>query len=97
MSQISDLRWREEQQVRGVVEVARVLASAHGEPMLELLVSDGSGFVKVLFVGYRRIGGVIPSRLLGRRLELSGTVTVAGGELAFMNPAHRFLAAQACG
>ena len=60
-----------------------------GGPVLEVTLSDGTGYVRLAFLGRRRIGGIE----LGRALTVAGMVGMRRGRALLMNP-HYWLDAR---
>jgi len=79
---------RQEVTVAGEISSLRIVPRA-GSPSLEATVSDGTGYLVVVWTGRRRIPGVAP----GRRLVLSGRGAPhgAGGRLMVLNPRYELL------
>lgn len=53
-------------------------------PALMIEVFDGTGAVAVVWLGRHRIGGIEP----GRRLSITGRLTVREGSLMMFNPSY---------
>jgi len=85
---IGDAQPRQEVTVAGEISSLRIVPRA-GAPSLEATVSDGTGYLVVVWTGRRRIPGVAP----GRRLVLSGRGAPhgAGGRLMVLNPRYELL------
>jgi len=83
---IIEARWRDHVRVAGQVRSLRVV-SQHDSPTLELVITDDSGALSVVFLGRREIAGVD----VGSRLEASGTVGVFHNRLAMLNPSYKLL------
>jgi amino acid transporter len=86
---IVDARWRDQVRVSGQVRSLRVL-SRHDSPTLEMVLTDDSGAVSLVFLGRREIAGI----MVGTRLEVAGTVGVFRNRLAMLNPDYQILAAR---
>lgn len=56
-------------------------------PAVEIEVFDGTGAVRVIWMGRREIGGIDP----GRRLVIHGRITAVGREPVIYNPRYRLL------
>jgi len=54
-------------------------------PAYEAEIYDGSGFLRVIWLGRRRIGGVTP----GRMISLTGRVTQNEGRATMFNPRYQ--------
>ncbi|MEQ1785928.1 MAG: amino acid permease [Acidimicrobiales bacterium] len=83
LTPIVDARWRDQVRVAGEVRSLRVV-SQHDSPTLELVVTDDSGALSIVFLGRREIAGIG----VGTRLEASGTVGVFHNRLAMLNPSY---------
>ena len=83
---IIEARWRDHVRVAGQVRSLRVV-SQHDSPTLELVITDDSGALSVVFLGRREIAGID----VGSRLEASGTVGVFHNRLAMLNPSYKLL------
>jgi len=85
---IGEAQPRQEVTVAGEISSLRIVPRA-GSPSLEATVSDGTGYLVVVWTGRRRIPGVVP----GRRLVLSGRGAPhgAGGRLMVLNPRYELL------
>jgi DNA/RNA endonuclease YhcR with UshA esterase domain len=59
-----------------------------GVPALEAALYDGTGTLKVIWLGRRQIAGVEP----GRRVRVHGMVTECEGETAVYNPRYELIA-----
>jgi len=85
---IVEARWRDQVRVRGQVRSVRVV-SQHDSPTLEVVLTDDSGAISVVFLGRREIAGIT----VGTRLEATGTVGVFHNRLAMLNPSYELVAA----
>jgi len=56
-------------------------------PAVEIEIFDGTGAVRVVWMGRRAIGGIEP----GRRLIVHGRLTAVGREPVIYNPRYRLL------
>ncbi len=81
-----DVRWRDQVVIAGEVRTVRVF-SQHDAPALELVLSDGTGAMSVVFLGRRSVAGIG----IGTRLEATGTVGELRGRLVMLNPTYRLL------
>lgn len=61
---------------------------ASAPPALEVELYDGSGSVRVIWLGRHRIGGIEP----GRRMRVEGRITRADGMLTIFNPRYELQA-----
>ena len=84
---IAEARWRQRVTVAGRVTSLRV-GPLHDAPTLELLLSDGTGVISVVFLGRRALAGVH----LDTKLLVEGTIGIHKTRLALVNPAYRILA-----
>lgn len=75
--------------VRGVVRSV-TLEPSGTLPSMEAVVFDGSGGVKLVWLGRRRIVGIEP----GRRLRATGRVTGRVGDPVLFNPRYELLPAE---
>lgn len=80
---VAQLRSRSRAEVFGVVRSV-TLRPRHGVPALEAEVFDGTGSIRVVWLGQRRIAGVEP----GRRMRLIGFVSDHEGRLTMFNPRY---------
>ena len=83
---IVEARWRDQVRVTGEVRSLRVV-SQHDSPTLEVVLTDASGALSIVFLGRREIAGIG----VGTQLEVSGTVGVFHNRLAMLNPSYRLL------
>lgn len=85
---VADVAPRTRARVSGVVRGVMLRAS-ESVPVLEAELFDGSGALRVLWVGQRRVGGVEP----GRRMVVEGLVSVAAdGRRTLYNPRYELIA-----
>ena len=87
---IADVSWRNRVTVEGRVTVIRVRPLAD-IPTLELVVTDETGALSVVFHGRRAIAGIE----LGTVLRVEGTAVDHHGRLAILNPAYTLVATSA--
>lgn len=80
---VADLVPRQRAQVSGVLRSVR-LRPADQVPALEAELYDGSGALRVVFLGRRAVAGVDP----GRRIRLEGLVCFAAGRPTIYNPRY---------
>ena len=71
----------------GEVTSVRLVPRA-GAPALEVTVGDGRGIATAVFLGRRKISGLVP----GRRIAMRGMVAKDGKRLLIYNPEYSFLA-----
>ncbi|MEX2292421.1 MAG: amino acid permease [Acidimicrobiales bacterium] len=83
---IGDARWRHRVSLAGQVQSIRV-AALHDAPTLELVISDGTGAISVVFLGRRSLAGIDIASVL----TVEGTVGVHKNRLAIVNPSYRLL------
>lgn len=74
--------------VSGDVRSVRV-DTRGGSPVLEAELYDGTGILRVVFLGRRSVGGLAA----GRSLTVHGRVTVTEGQRTMFNPAYELLPA----
>jgi len=84
---IIDARWRDHVRVEGQVRTLRVL-SQHDSPVLEVVITDGTGEISIVFLGRREIAGID----VGSRLTARAVVGVFHGHLAMLNPLYELAA-----
>ncbi|MCV2396342.1 OB-fold nucleic acid binding domain-containing protein [Actinotalea sp. M2MS4P-6] len=80
---VSDLVPRHRAQVSGVLRSVR-LRPADQVPALEAELYDGSGSLRVVWLGRREVAGIDP----GRRIRLEGLVSFASGRATVYNPRY---------
>jgi amino acid transporter len=80
---IGEARWRDRVRVAGQVRSLRVV-SQHDAPTLEVVITDASGALSIVFLGRREIAGID----VGTRLEATATVGVFHNRLAMLNPTY---------
>ncbi|MDQ3573674.1 MAG: OB-fold nucleic acid binding domain-containing protein [Actinomycetota bacterium] len=87
---IAEVEPRAEATVVGEITCVAVVPRPDGSPWLEVTVNDGTGSLRVLWTGRRRIAAIKP----GQRLMLSGRCTPKGakGRLTLYNPKYELLA-----
>jgi hypothetical protein len=83
---ITDLSHRQRATVCGTLRSVTLRPRA-GVPALEAELYDGSGSIRLVWLGRRQIAGIEP----GRRLRVSGMVTDAEGEMAIFNPGYELV------
>ncbi len=80
---VADLAPRRRAEVSGVLRSVR-LRPATEVPALEAELYDGSGSLRVVFLGRRAVAGIEP----GRRLRLEGLVCYQAGRPTVYNPRY---------
>jgi amino acid transporter len=85
---IGQLGHRDRVTVTGRVRQVRV-QPRNGVATVEVTLADGTGDVRVVFLGRRHIPGIVP----GTYLSAHGVVGQRGGHLEMMNPEYTLLAA----
>ena len=80
---VKDCRGGQRAEISGTIR-ALTLRPVGGVPALEAEVYDGTGTIKVVWLGRRRIVGIDP----GRSLTVSGRVTSRGGDPVIFNPSY---------
>lgn len=83
---VSDLEPRRRARISGVLRSVR-LRPATEVPALEAELYDGSGSVRLVFLGRRAVAGIEP----GRRLRLEGLVCFQSGHATVYNPAYELV------
>ncbi len=85
---IGDVSHRDRATVAGRVRQVRV-QPRNGVATVEVTISDGTGDLRVVFLGRRHIPGIVP----GTFLSAHAVVGQRGGHLEMMNPEYTLLAA----
>lgn len=85
---IAESQWRARARIEGRITRLRVQPWAHGVATLECVLTDETGSLSIVFLGRRKVEGVV----LGRRLVAEGMVGQRRGELLILNPAYTLLA-----
>jgi hypothetical protein len=80
---VADARMRSRVVLRGVVLDSHTVNWVGG-PALEVTFADGTGVVRLAFLGRRRIAGIEP----GRNMTVAGTVGSRHGRTVLMNPLY---------
>lgn len=83
---IGAVEWRQQAVVRGRVRAVWV-ETVSSSPALQVEVCDDTGGLTAVFLGRRRIAGLVP----GRQVQLEGRVGDFAGHLAIMNPKYTLL------
>ncbi len=83
---ISALEHRRQATVCGTLKSVTLRPRA-GVPALEAALYDGSGTLRVIWLGRRQIAGVEP----GRRIRVHGLITQAEGDPAVFNPRYELV------
>lgn len=81
---VRDLQDRRRVELFGVLRSV-TLRPRQTVPALEAELFDGTGCVKVVWLGQRRIAGIEP----GRRVRLQGLVSFRGGQPVLYNPRYQ--------
>lgn len=84
---IAELHPRRRATVCGTLQSVTLRPRA-GVPALEAAVYDGSGTIRVIWLGRRQIAGIEP----GRRIRIEGMVTTNDTEPAMFNPRYELVA-----
>ena len=77
---------REPVRLRGTLRTV-TLRPRGGVPALEAELFDGSGAIVVIWLGRRRIGGIVP----GRSVQVSGRIGVHDGHRIMFNPHYELM------
>ena len=87
---IAEVEPRTETTVAGEITCVALVPRPDGSPWMEATMSDGTGSLRVLWTGRRRIAGIKP----GQRLMVSGRCLPKGpkGHLLIYNPKYELLA-----
>jgi amino acid transporter len=83
ITKIADARWRDRVVVQGQVRSLRVV-SQHDSPTLELVITDGSGALSLIFLGRREVAGID----VGTHLEATAVIGIYQNRLAMLNPVY---------
>ena len=83
---ISDAPDRQHVRLRGTLRTV-TLRPRGGVPALEADLDDGSGTITVVWLGRRRIGGIVP----GRSLRVEGRIGAHDGHRMIYNPRYELL------
>jgi hypothetical protein len=86
-NKICDLADRQVARLRGTITVLTMKPRA-GTPWLEAELSDGSGTIRLIWMGRRQIPGVTA----GRELIVSGRASYVDGERRLYNPYYELIA-----
>ncbi len=78
-----DIQARTQVRVGGEVRSVRLVPRA-GAPALEVTVSDGRGSATAVFLGRKKIAGVIP----GRHIAIEGVAGKSGKRFLILNPLY---------
>jgi hypothetical protein len=84
---VADLTNRRRAEVAGVLRSV-TLRARQNVPALEAELYDGSGSLRVVWLGQRRIAGIEP----GRRARLEGMVCMSDGTPTMYNPRYELVA-----
>jgi hypothetical protein len=80
---MTDIVPRTEVRVGGEVRSVRMVPRA-GAPALEVTISDGRGSATAVFLGRRKIAGIVP----GRRIGVEGIAGRTGNRFLLLNPLY---------
>jgi RecG-like helicase len=80
---LDEVEARRHATVAGEVRSVRIVPRA-GADALEVTIVDGRGVLTAVFLGRRRIGGIVP----GRRILLEGMVGTEEGRAVIYNPTY---------
>lgn len=83
---IADAPDRERVRLRGTLRTV-TLRPRGGVPALEADLDDGSGTITVVWLGRRRIAGIVP----GRSLRVEGRIGAHDGRRMIYNPRYELL------
>jgi hypothetical protein len=83
---VADLADRRRARVTGALRSV-TLRSRENVPALEAELYDGSGSLRVVWLGQRRIAGIEP----GRRVRLEGLVCTTDGSRTMFNPRYELI------
>jgi hypothetical protein len=83
ITKIADARWRDRVVVEGQVRSLRIV-SQHDSPTLELVITDGTGALSLIFLGRREVAGID----VGTHLEASAVIGIHQNRLAMLNPTY---------
>jgi amino acid transporter len=85
---VAEVQWRERATVDGLVKSVETRPMS-GTPVVEAVLADDSGGLRLVFYGRREVQGITP----GVRIRASGRVCEHRGHLALMNPHYELLPA----
>ena len=83
---IASLTGRQQARVAGEIKSVRIVPRA-GAPAMEVQISDGEASVTAVFLGRRRIGGVVA----GRKLIVEGLAMADGKRFMMYNPLYELV------
>ena len=83
LTPITEIVPRMHVRVGGEVHSVRVVPRA-GAPALEVTITDGRASATAVFLGRRKIAGVVP----GRRVAIEGVPGIVGGRYLVFNPLY---------
>jgi RecG-like helicase len=86
ISRICDCKAGERPRVSGTVR-SLTIRPRTAIPALEIELYDGSGSIRVLWLGRRRIEGITP----GRKMIIHGRITAGNRQLTVFNPRYLLL------
>ncbi len=88
-TRIADVQPRQEVTVVGEITCIRIVPRPDGSPWLEATISDGSGWLVVMWTGRTHIAGVKPGRCI--MVTGRGAPTGPGRRLLMYNPRYELL------
>jgi hypothetical protein len=83
LTPMTDLVLRTQVRVGGEVRSVRLVPRA-GAPALEVAITDGRGSTTAVFLGRRKIPGIVP----GRKVAVEGVVGQNGNRYLIFNPLY---------
>jgi hypothetical protein len=83
LTPITDIAPRTQVRVGGEVRSVRLVPRA-GAPALEVTITDGRGAATAVFLGRRKIAGVVP----GRKISIEGVAGSSGQRVLIFNPLY---------
>lgn len=86
LDKIGEAPEREQVRLRGTLRTV-TLRPRGGVPALEAEIYDGTGTLTVIWLGRRRIGGIVP----GRSLEIRGRIGRHDGHRIIYNPRYELM------
>jgi amino acid transporter len=88
VTRLGEVRWRQRVTIEGRVTTLRAAPAGAGA-LLEVVVTDGTDSISLVFHGRRSIGGIE----LGTAVRAEGTVARHHGRMALFNPVYTLLGA----
>lgn len=80
---IKDWKLKEQVEIKGLL-ISVKINPAQGTPWLEAIVDDGSGQVKLIWMGRRTIAGIVP----GKEIRAWGRLVEESEKLCIYNPKY---------